>query len=403
MLKTIGLMSGTSLDGVDAAWVETDGETIGRIGPALTLGYEPALRRDLRRLLDLAPDLTPGDGFLADCVRRLTERHAEAVHRLREQSWATLGEDAELIGFHGQTILHRPSAPRPNPPRPSAPQPNPPRPGRNAADPAESLALPGAAPGFTWQVGDARLLSRLTGLSVAHDFRSADVAAGGQGAPLVPVVHAAMAANLPKPLAVLNLGGVGNVTFIGSDGALVAFDTGPANGPLDDWARKSTGKDYDKDGHLALAGAPDGAVLGRLMAHPYLAAPPPKSLDRLDFDRALREAGAGGLSPQDGAATLATFCAVCVAAAARHFPEPPLQWLVGGGGRRNPAIMRALAGVLEQPVRPVEVAGWNGDALEAQAFGVLAARVTRGLPLTFPGTTGVARPLTGGRVIGALL
>ncbi|MDB5375507.1 MAG: Anhydro-N-acetylmuramic acid kinase, partial [Belnapia sp.] len=228
-------------------------------------------------------------------------------------------------------------------------------------------------------------------------------AAGGQGAPLVPVVHAAMAANLPKPLAVLNLGGVGNVTFIGSDGALVAFDTGPANGPLDDWARKSTGKDYDKDGHLALAGAPDGAVLGRLMAHPYLAAPPPKSLDRLDFDRALREAGAGGLSPQDGAATLATFCAVCVAAAARHFPEPPLQWLVGGGGRRNPAIMRALAGVLEQPVRPVEVAGWNGDALEAQAFGVLAARVTRGLPLTFPGTTGVARPLTGGRVIGALL
>ena len=245
------------------------------------------------------------------------------------------------------------------------------------------------------------LLARMTGLSVAYDFRSADVAAGGQGAPLVPVVHAAMAATLPKPLAVLNLGGVGNVTFIGRDGALVAFDTGPANGPLDDWARKSTGKDYDKDGLLALAGQADGAVLGRLMAHPYLAAPPPKSLDRLDFDRALRESGAGELSPQDGAATLATFCAVCVAAAARHFPEPPLQWLVGGGGRRNPAIMRALAGVLDQPVRPVEVAGWNGDALEAQAFGVLAARVTRGLPLTFPGTTGVAQPLTGGRVMGA--
>lgn len=388
MLKTIGLMSGTSLDGVDAAWVETDGEAIGRIGPALTLGYDPALRRDLRRLLDLAPGLAPGDGFLADCVRRLTERHAEAVARLREQTWAMLGEDAELIGFHGQTILHRPT---------------PPRPGRNAATADQSLALPGAAPGFTWQVGDAKALARLTGLSVAHDFRSADVAAGGQGAPLVPVVHAAMAASLPKPLAVLNLGGVGNVTFIGTDGALVAFDTGPANGPLDDWARKSTGKDYDKDGHLALAGTPDGAVLGRLMAHPYLAAPPPKSLDRLDFDRALREAGAGDLSPQDGAATLATFCAVCVAAAARHFPAAPLQWLVGGGGRRNPAIMRALAGVLEQPVRPVEVAGWNGDALEAQAFGVLAARVTRGLPLTFPGTTGVARPLTGGRVVGALL
>ena len=370
-------MSGTSLDGVDAAWVETDGEAIGRIGPSLTLAYDPALRRDLRRLLDLAPTLeSPEDPFLADCVRRLTERHAEAVARLREQSRAQLGEDADLVGFHGQTILHRPA-------------------------PARPAAGEATAPGFTWQIGDAALLARLSGLTVAYDFRSADVAAGGQGAPLVPVVHAAMAAMLPKPLAVLNLGGVGNVTFIGRDGALVAFDTGPANGPLDDWARKSTGRDYDKDGHLALAGLADGAVLGRLMAHPYLAAPPPKSLDRLDFDRALRESGAGELSPQDGAATLATFCAVCVAAAARHFPEPPLQWLVGGGGRRNPAIMRALAGVLDQPVRPVEVAGWNGDALEAQAFGVLAARVTRGLPLTFPGTTGVAEPLTGGRVLEA--
>ncbi len=229
------------------------------------------------------------------------------------------------------------------------------------------------------------------------------MAAGGQGAPLVPVCMRAMAAALPKPLAVLNLGGVGNVTWIGADGTLVAFDTGPANGPLDDWVRRSAGLDYDTDGHLALAGQADAAVLGRLMAHPYLAAPPPKSLDRLDFDRALRDSGADRLSPKDGAATLAAFCAACVAAAARHFPVPPLQWLVGGGGRRNPAIMRALAGMLEQPVQPVEVAGWNGDALEAQAFGVLAARVTRGLPLTFPGTTGVTRPLTGGRVVGALL
>jgi anhydro-N-acetylmuramic acid kinase len=244
------------------------------------------------------------------------------------------------------------------------------------------------------------MLARRCGLSVAHDFRSADVAAGGQGAPLVPVVHAAMAAGLPKPLAVLNLGGVGNVTWIGENGALLAFDTGPANGPLDDWVRRSSGGDYDRDGRLALAGQADGAVLGRLLAHPYLETPPPKSLDRLDFDRALREAGAGELSPQDGAATLVAFCAVCVAAAARHFPVPPLQWLVGGGGRRNPAVMRALAGALEQPVRPVEVAGWNGDALEAQAFGVLAARVMRGLPLTFPGTTGVTAPMTGGRLVG---
>ncbi|NOG70334.1 anhydro-N-acetylmuramic acid kinase [Roseicella sp. DB1501] len=376
MLRTIGLMSGTSLDGVDAAWIETDGEAIGRIGPTLTLPYDPPLRRDLRRLLDLAvgvpgePPLAPEDPFLADCVRRLTERHAEAVERLRAESLRLLGEDADLIGFHGQTILHRPA---------------------RAGD---------AAPGRTWQVGDADWLARRAGLPVAFDFRSADVAAGGQGAPLVPVVHAALAATLPKPLAVLNLGGVGNVTWIGRDRSLLAFDTGPANGPLDDWARRHTQSDYDRDGALALSGQPDGAVLARLLAHPYLAAPPPKSLDRLDFDRALKEAGAGALSPADGAATLVAFAAVCVAAAARHFPQPPLQWLVAGGGRRNPALMRALAGALEQPVRAAEVVGWNGDALEAQAFGVLAARCWHGLPLTFPGTTGAPQPLAGGRIAG---
>ena len=365
MLRTIGLMSGTSLDGVDAAYLETDGEVIARFGPRQTLPYDPALRRALRSLLDRAESLTPDDPALLDATRRLTERHAEAVE--------AIGLPADLVGFHGQTILHRPAAP-----------------GRSGAP-------------FTWQIGDAAMLARRTGMSVAFDFRSADVAAGGQGAPLVPVFHRALAAPLPKPLAILNLGGVGNVTWLGPDGEMLAFDTGPANGPLDDWARQHTGKDYDAAGKLALAGQADGAVLGRLMAHPYLAAPPPKSLDRLDFDRALREAGAGSLSAADGAATLVAFCAVCVAAAARHFPEPPLQWLVAGGGRRNPALMKALGGALEEPVRPVEVAGWDGDALEAQAFGVLAARVARGLPLSFPGTTGAPRPLTGGRIIGALL
>jgi anhydro-N-acetylmuramic acid kinase len=271
----------------------------------------------------------------------------------------------DLLGFHGQTILHRPG---------------------------ERL---------TWQVGDAAMLARRTGLRVAHDFRSADVAAGGQGAPLVPVVHAALAAGLGKPLAVLNLGGVGNVTWIGRQGELLAFDTGPANGPIDDWVRRTAGLDYDEDGRLALAGRVDAAMLQRLLRHPYLAALPPKSLDRLDFDRALREAGLDGLSPADGAATLVAFSAGCVAAAARHFPEPARQWLVGGGGRRNPALMRALERALGVPVQPAEAAGWQGDALEAQAFGVLAARVVRGLPLTFPGTTGAPQPMTGGRLTGS--
>ncbi len=375
MLRIIGLMSGTSLDGVDAAWVETDGERVGQLGPTLTLPYEPALRRDLRRLLELAPGLSPEDEFLLDCTARLTERHAAAVTRVAQEAARAGLPEAELIGFHGQTILHRPL-----------------RPG-DASN----------ARGFTWQIGDARALARSTGLSVAYDFRSADVAAGGQGAPLVPIAHAALASGLPKPLAVLNLGGVANVTYLGADGTLMAFDTGPANGPLDDWAKRSLGRDYDKDGNLALAGQADGTVLGRLMAHPYLAQLPPKSLDRLDFDRALREAGAHLLSPQDGAATLVAFAAVCVAAAARHFPEPPMQWLVGGGGRRNPAMMRALTATLSEPVRPVEVAGWNGDALEAQCFAVLAARTARGLPISFPETTGAPRPMLGGQVLGGLL
>jgi anhydro-N-acetylmuramic acid kinase len=358
-------MSGTSLDGVDAAWVETDGEAVARFGPVLTLPYESALRRDLRALLDRAAEIGPDDPFLLDCVARLTTRHIEAVRGIVWQ--------ADLVGFHGQTILHRPK-----------------RPGSNHNP-------------FTWQVGDAARLARETGLSVAYDFRSADVAAGGQGAPLVPIAHAVMARSLPKPLAVLNLGGVANVTWIGPGDELIAFDTGPANGPLDDWARKATGEPYDRDGRLAMSGQPDGGVLARLIGDPYLAAPPPKSLDRLDFERALKEAGAAALSPADGAATLVAFCAVCVAAAARHFPAPPLQWLVAGGGRRNPAMMRALASALTEPVRPVEVAGWNGDALEAQAFAILAARTWRGLPISFPGTTGAPEPLRGGRIVGPLL
>ncbi|MBR0655961.1 anhydro-N-acetylmuramic acid kinase [Plastoroseomonas arctica] len=362
-MRTIGLMSGTSLDGVDAAVVDTDGERIGGFGKRVTLPYAPALRRDLRALLDRAQaGLAPDDPALDDAERRLTEVHAEAV--------AALGVTADLIGFHGQTILHRP---------------------------------PGAAGevGLTWQIGDADLLARLTGVRVAHDFRSADVAAGGQGAPLVPVFHAVLAEALPKPLAVLNLGGVANLTFMGRDGGLVAFDTGPANGPLDDWVREHTGQPHDESGRLALAGTADADVLGELLTHPYLSAPPPKSLDRLDFQRSLAGSRLATLSPPDGAATLVALAAHCVAAAGRLLPEPPLRWLVAGGGRLNPAIMRALATLLDAPVHPVEAVGWDGDALEAQAFGVLAARVVRGLPLSFPGTTGVARPWPGGRLTGA--
>jgi anhydro-N-acetylmuramic acid kinase len=352
-VRAVGLMSGTSLDGVDAACIETDGERLLAAGPALTLPYGPDLRRDLRRLLDLAPALDPADPFLAGVTARLTEMHADAV--------AALGVAAEVIGMHGQTILHRPAERR------------------------------------TWQIGDAARLAERTGLPVVFDFRAADVAAGGQGAPFAPVFHAALAWGMEAPLAVLNLGGVANVTWIGAaDGALLACDTGPGNGPLDDWAMRHAGLPMDRDGALAAAGRADEAVLGRLLAHPYLARPAPKSLDRLDFAAALAASGIEALSPADGAATLVAFTARAVAAT--PFPAPPRRWLVGGGGRRNPAIMAALAAALGAPVAPVEAAGWDGDALEAQCFAFLAVRSLRGLPLSFPGTTGVPAPMPGGRL-----
>jgi anhydro-N-acetylmuramic acid kinase len=353
MLRAIGLMSGTSLDGVDAAWLETDGERIFRTGPALTLPYDRALRGDLRRVLDLAPGLAPDDAFLADVTARLTARHVEAVR--------ALGEPADIVGFHGQTILHRPAERR------------------------------------TWQIGDAAALARAVGMTVAFDFRSADVAAGGEGAPFAPVFHAALAERLEKPLVVLNVGGVANVTWIGADGSLLACDTGPGNGPLDDFVQHRTGAAFDRDGGLAATGRADAAVLGRLLAHPYFSRPMPKSLDRLDFSQSLAASGVFSLSVADGAATLVAFTAE--AAARAPLPGQPRRVLVCGGGRKNPAIMAALRARFAVSVEPVEAVGWDGDALEAQCFAHLAARVLRALPLSFPGTTGVPRPMPGGRIV----
>jgi anhydro-N-acetylmuramic acid kinase len=362
MLRVIGLMSGTSLDGVDAAWLETDGERIGALGPRLTIPYDARLRSDMRRLLDHAPTLAADDRRVKTAAALLSEYHASAV--------AAVGRPADLIGFHGQTILHQPARWHPD---------------RRQAD-----------RGRTWQIGDAAWLAWRTGVRVAWDFRSADVAAGGEGAPLAPVFHAALAGALPRPVAVLNIGGVANVTWIGADGALLACDTGPGNGPLDDWIARHTGAAFDADGALARAGAVDRAVLGRLLGDPYFARPAPKSLDRLDFAGALAASGIAALSPADGAATLVAFTAAAVAAT--NLPAPPVRWLVGGGGRHNPAIMTALREGLAAPVDPVEAVGWDGDALEAQCFGFLAARVAAGLPLSFPGTTGVSRPLPGGQI-----
>lgn len=352
-MTAIGLMSGTSMDGIDAALIDTDGERVMAFGPRLTRPYDAAFREALRGVLGETAEPTR----VALVEAALTSAHVEAVEALLE---AAGRPRVDVIGFHGHTVFHAPQR------------------------------------RLTRQIGDGDSLARATGVKVVYDLRSADVAAGGQGAPLVPVYHRALAADLERPVAVLNLGGVGNVTFLDKSGAPVAFDTGPGNALIDDWCARHTGEPIDRDGALAAAGTANEAIIDRLLGHPYFAAPPPKSLDRDAF--AALVAAVGGLSAADGAATLTAFTAASVAAARRHLPVAPGRWLVTGGGRLNPVLMEALRQRLEAEVEPVEAVGWDGDALEAQAFAFLAVRHLRGLPQTWPTTTGCPVPMTGGRL-----
>ena len=349
---TLGMMSGTSLDGADAALIETDGVSVAEMGPWRTAPYPADLRTRLRALIE-------GRGPREAAEHALTEFHADLAETLLAQA-GRLREEIALVGFPGHTVRHEPDA------------------------------------GRTDQIGDGAALARRLGIGVVSDFRSNDVAAGGQGAPLVPLFHAALArrSGLAAPLAVLNLGGVANVTWIGgpADEDLLAFDTGPGCALIDDWVLCKTGAALDRDGRLAHSGTVDRAALEALMAHPYFGAPPPKSLDRNAFD----PAPVNGLPEEDGAATLVAFTAEAVRRALSHVPALPLRWLVTGGGRHNPALMAALAERLGTPCDPVESVGWQGDALEAQAFGFLAARSRRGLPLSLPRTTGVPHPVSGG-------
>jgi anhydro-N-acetylmuramic acid kinase len=353
-LWTVGLMSGTSLDGIDVALIKTDGESVLATGVAATYSYDGAFRARLRRHLG-------GKGGAAEIAAteaELTDRHAAAVEALLREHGIDRSE-VGLVGFHGQTIFHAPAERR------------------------------------TWQLGDGARLAAALGLPVVNDLRSADVAAGGEGAPFAPAYHRALARDLARPLAVLNLGGVANVTWIG-DGEedLIACDTGPASALLDDWIAARSGDGYDRDGRYSAAAAPRRELVGALMEHPYFALPPPKSLDRDAFD----VTRLSGLGLEEGAATLAAFTVAAVARVLPHLPATPRRWLVTGGGRHNPTLMRGLREALGVPVDPVEAVGWDGDALEAQAFAFLAVRSVLGLPLSYPGTTRVPRPLTGGRL-----
>ncbi|SUE45060.1 anhydro-N-acetylmuramic acid kinase [Roseomonas gilardii] len=353
----IGVISGTSVDGIDVAAIRSDGDALVEPGEGRTYPYEPGLRA---ALLELAaqPDQVLRDPLTA-LEQAVTESHAAAVERFLAETGLPR-EEVAVVGLHGQTVLHRPEA------------------------------------RFTRQLvfGDAAA-ARL-GLPVVDRFRDADVAAGGQGAPLVPLYHRALAAELGEagPLAVLNLGGVGNVTYLDGD-TVIAFDTGPANAMLDDFLFRRTGRGFDEGGRLARSGQADAAIVARFLENPFFGRPVPKSLDRNAFAATLGWVAA--LSDADGAATLAACTVEAQAAALRHLPRPPRRWLVAGGGRHNAVLMDGLRQRLGVPVEAVETVGWNGDFLEAQCFGFLALRSLRGLPLSLPSTTGAPAPMPGGR------
>ena len=353
----IGLMSGTSLDGIDAALIETDGEDHVRPAAFRALDYDDATRAVLSEAAQIALTMEqPGENArIAAAERRLTDLHIDAVYALLEE--AGVSRDAVAVtGFHGQTIAHRPDR------------------------------------GWTWQIGDGAALARGTGIDVVCDLRVADVAAGGQGAPLLPVYHRALAAGLSRPIAILNLGGVANLTWIGADGELIAFDTGPGNGLIDDWMQVERGQRYDAGGALAAVGWIDESMLGKMLDMPWFDQPPPKSLDRGDFTIA----PVRGLGAADGAATLTRFTAETVALGLGLLPGRASRLIVAGGGRHNRTLMRMIGEACGITPEPIDAIGWNGDATEAEGFAYMAVRSLRGLPISFPGTTGAPRPLPGG-------
>ncbi|MEK7266910.1 MAG: anhydro-N-acetylmuramic acid kinase [Pseudomonadota bacterium] len=365
VLTAIGTMSGTSLDGIDLAILRTDGEEIIDRGETHFAPYSRDLKVFIRRAIKAALEGRDGAADIGKASGEVTQAHAMAVVELLEK--AKLKRTAiDVIGFHGQTILHRPKRG------------------------AETV-------GRTWQIGDGKSLAEETKIDVVSDFRAADIAEGGEGAPFSPVYHGALIRALDPEgaVGVINLGGVANITYVPLGGGnldLVAFDCGPGNGLVDQWMDLKTGEAMDKDGAAARAGQVHSDILRMMLLNPFIRRKPPKSLDRYDFkiDPVLN------LSVVDGAATLTAFTAACVRASVPHLPEAPGDWIIVGGGRRNPAMMDALRMALDGDVHSADDIGWSGDAIEAECFAYLAVRSLRKLPLSFPKTTRAPRPLQGG-------
>lgn len=352
--RALGVISGTSMDAIDIALLETDGDTKVRSLGGAAYPYPPALRAKLQSVI---ADAERAEHDPLEVIEaEVTAAFAEAIERfMAEKSLSRT--DIALVGCHGQTVFHRPDR------------------------------------RITRQLCDGAVMAKRLGIDVVNRFRHADVAAGGQGAPLVPLYHAALARGLDHPLVVLNLGGVANITYLDGE-TILACDTGPASALIDDAMLELFGQPYDADGAVAGRGRVHRAELAAMMQNPFFAAPLPKSLDRNDFH--LRASITETLPPEDRIATLTAFTIAATARVVELLPKKPQRWLVTGGGRHNSAFMRGFATLLGVPVAPVEAVGWNGDLLEAECFAYLAARSRRGLPLSIPGTTGVPQPMSGG-------
>jgi anhydro-N-acetylmuramic acid kinase len=355
LVTAIGLMSGTSLDGIDVALIHTDGENIVERGPSMTFAYADYQRELLQTALMDARVIEKRDErpeSLASAEQEITNWHIYAVQHFLSENPA----DIDVIGFHGQTVIHKPEKK------------------------------------LTVQLGQGQVLAEKLGIQVVYDMRADDVGAGGQGAPLVPVYHRALAARVTeRPVAFVNIGGVSNITAIDSQGEMIAFDTGPGNALLDDWAGKHTGITRDVDGALAARGTIDKSTVEKFMAAEFFKIAPPKSLDRNSFAGISIE----GLTPENGAATLVEVTTRSIARAADWLSETPKTWIICGGGRHNPEIMTSLAQKLPN-IKAAEDFGFDGDSMEAEAWAYLAVRSLKGLPLTFPKTTKVSKPMTGG-------
>lgn len=353
----IGLMSGTSLDGIDAAILKTDGynhlEPLG----FLTLPYDDVLRNEIRLCLgkkDKTPETT------RKIENKITLKHVDIVQALIEKE-NLKAQDIDLIGFHGQTIYHNPSLQK------------------------------------SVQLGNGSLLAEKTNIPVIYDFRRADMESGGEGAPFLPLYHRARISScaVEKPCLILNIGGVSNITWIGENEDILAFDTGPGNALMDDLIYQRTGQRYDESGILASKGSVNGHVLNILTDTAYFEKNPPKSLDRDEWDLNLFQ----NLNTEDALATLANLTVFCISKGLEHLPIKPENCFVTGGGRYNDFLMKELSQKLDIPVSPVEFLGWNGDLLEAEGFAYLAVRSLLGEPLSLPKTTGVPYPQTGGILV----